>query len=58
MYTIVGSCPKCGSPVYTPTMWNSVLPPPSMYSCGCRGEQNYYVTTTNTTITDSSNINR
>lgn len=38
MYTQVGSCPKCGSPVYAPSMWGSILPPPSTPSCSCNSD--------------------
>jgi hypothetical protein len=34
-YTTVGNCPKCGAPIYVPTVWHGILPPPNMYSCGC-----------------------
>ena len=36
MFVTVGSCPKCGAPVYTYTAWQGVVPPPAMYSCSCR----------------------
>jgi len=35
MYTQVGQCPKCGSPIYAPSSWMGVTPPPSKYSCSC-----------------------
>lgn len=35
MYTAIGSCPVCGSPIYTHTTWNAITPPPSIRSCGC-----------------------
>jgi hypothetical protein len=46
-YTIVGHCPKCGAPIYAPTVYHSILPPPSTPSCGCV-PQARTVTTTNT----------
>lgn len=33
--TIVGACPKCGSPIYAPSVWNGITPPPSTHTCGC-----------------------
>ncbi len=36
MYTQTSTCPKCGAPIYVPTMWHAVTPPPSSYSCNCR----------------------
>jgi hypothetical protein len=35
MYTQNGTCNKCGAATYVPTIWNSVLPPPTHYSCNC-----------------------
>lgn len=35
MHTIVGHCPKCGSPIYAPSSWLAVIPPPSYPSCNC-----------------------
>lgn len=34
-WTIVGSCPKCGAPIYAESPWWGVTPPPSRYSCNC-----------------------
>jgi len=34
-YTIIGSCPKCGAPIYCPTVWHGITPPPTSYSCWC-----------------------
>jgi len=35
-YNIVGSCSKCGAPIYNQSSgWMSILPPPSIHSCGC-----------------------
>jgi len=33
MYTPVGACKKCGAPLYAPTNWMSIIPPPSIPSC-------------------------
>lgn len=38
-FTIVGNCKKCGAPIYAPTVWNGICPPPSQYSCSCFSEQ-------------------
>lgn len=35
MHNIVGSCAKCGAPVYANSLHMSVDPPPSIYSCSC-----------------------
>jgi hypothetical protein len=35
MMTVVGSCPKCGAPVYGPAAWMGITPPPSTPSCAC-----------------------
>ena len=45
MNTKVGSCPKCGAPIYAPTVWHGILPPPPIYTCGCV-EQPKVITTT------------
>lgn len=37
MFSIVGSCPKCGAPIYTAGDWLSNTPPPVTYSCACHG---------------------
>lgn len=34
-FTQVGSCPRCGAPIYAPMMWHAVVPPPNQYTCGC-----------------------
>lgn len=33
--SLIGSCPRCGAPIYVPTGWFSVLPPTPQYSCPC-----------------------
>ncbi|MCK9596563.1 hypothetical protein M0R19_05225 [Candidatus Pacearchaeota archaeon] len=32
---IVGSCPHCGAPIYSPGVWHGVCPPPSIKTCMC-----------------------
>lgn len=34
-YAVVGHCPKCGAPIYVPSVWISITPPPNTYSCNC-----------------------
>ena len=34
-YSIVGHCPKCGAPIYAPSVWMAITPPPSQPSCNC-----------------------
>lgn len=34
-YSIVGSCPHCGSPIYSPAVWGGTTPPPAQRSCNC-----------------------
>ena len=46
MYAIVGYCPKCGAPMYVPTVWMGVIPPPVTRSCGCFPDTSKIVTTT------------
>lgn len=47
MYTTIGSCPKCGAPIYTYSAWNGVTPPPSIHSCYCAARPT--ITTTDRT---------
>lgn len=35
MNTIVGHCPKCGAPIYAPSFWQGITPPPSTPTCMC-----------------------
>jgi len=46
---IVGSCPKCGAPIYSMDEgWMSILPPPVHYTCCCVAQpQSRTVTSTN-----------
>lgn len=37
-YQTVGSCPKCGAPIYIPSPYWSILPPPNVYSCNCHSQ--------------------
>jgi hypothetical protein len=45
-HIVVGHCPKCGAPVYSPSSWSSVLPPPSTPSCTCSARVEYSAQTT------------
>lgn len=38
MDAVVGACPRCGSPIYGPAVWNSVAPAPVSRSCACFAE--------------------
>jgi hypothetical protein len=51
-YTIVGNCPKCGAPIYSPSFHHSILPPPVTYTCGCRPVSAATVTTTTSITVD------
>lgn len=53
MYTTVGSCPKCGAPIYSPTVWHGVTPPPVTHTCQCAPRETV-ITTTGTTRTTPS----
>jgi hypothetical protein len=33
--TVVSHCPHCGAPIYAPTAWWGIGPPPSTHTCGC-----------------------
>lgn len=49
MHTQVGTCPHCGSPIYAPTVWHGVTPPPSTRTCDCVPIQQDRITTTTDT---------
>jgi len=51
MRTIVSNCPKCGAPIYVPTIWHGIIPPPNEYTCGCV-KQPKIITTTGTKSTE------
>ena len=42
---VTGHCKQCGAPIYTPSVWMGIIPPPNQYSCGCFPRQ----------ITDTTN---
>lgn len=35
MRTIVSYCPKCGAPIYVPTVWHGTSAPPNEFTCNC-----------------------
>jgi hypothetical protein len=45
-FTTVGHCPKCGAPIYSPTIWHGITPPPVTYTCDCNPQANATITTT------------
>lgn len=47
--TVVGSCPRCGAPIYSPTFYWSVTPPPITKTCSCFPETTRTITTNSTT---------
>jgi hypothetical protein len=53
MYTVVGHCPKCGSPIHAPTIWHGTTPPPSTYSCLCFASQGVVITNATHITTNS-----
>lgn len=48
-YVIVDHCPKCGAPIWVPSNWWSILPPPPMYTCACAPRLKI-ITTTSTYV--------
>jgi len=48
MYTPVGACPHCGAPLYAPTVWMGIIPPPSIPSCMCNFNTNMQKISTTT----------
>ena len=47
MFAQTGNCLKCGAPIYAPTVWHSITPPPAQYSCSCNSGNITVVTTNN-----------
>ena len=35
MWTQIGNCPRCGAPMYQPTAYWSIIPPPVTRTCSC-----------------------
>jgi hypothetical protein len=30
---MINKCPKCGSQIYTPTIWSGIIPPSNKHTC-------------------------
>ena len=45
-YTQVGACPKCGAPIYSPSVWGGICHPPVQHSCACNAGVVIYTTST------------
>lgn len=52
--TQVGSCPKCGAPIYVPTAWFGITNPPNEYTCNCVEQPKTVVSTS--TIAPSNTL--
>jgi len=51
----VGFCPHCGAPIYAPSVWHGITPPPSTYSCMCsNGNTSVGIVTTSSTAPNIS----
>lgn len=48
--TIVGACPRCGSPIWSPLVWHGVCPPPATPSCSCFPSRSRTVTSTSSEL--------
>jgi hypothetical protein len=46
----VGSCPKCGAPIWIPLMWHGIIPPTPQFSCNCFPQQHGIATTDGTSV--------
>lgn len=55
MYEIVGHCPKCGAPIYAPSMWHGIIPPPSQYSCNCHSNIGTIISQSSQAIEEKNN---
>lgn len=45
-FTMISSCPWCGAPIYAPSVWHGITPPPATYSCSCVPQPKVVTTTT------------
>lgn len=53
--TIIGACPRCGAPIYSPTVWHGITPPPVTYTCVCYPQaQGMTMTITNIVFEDEA----
>ena len=50
MYTQVGTCPHCGAPIYTYTVWHGITPPPNIYTCNCVPQPQFGTSTDGTGV--------
>lgn len=48
----VGSCPRCGAPIYSESPWFSVTPPPAIKTCMCFPDPK--IVTTNSTNSEGN----
>lgn len=46
MFVTVGSCPRCGAPIYAPSPWFSITAPPSYMTCTCIPQPQVFTGTT------------
>lgn len=53
---VTGSCPKCGSPIYVPDAWFSLIPPTPQFSCACNQTTKTVAVMTTTKQTDPTAI--
>ncbi len=50
-FVVVGHCPHCGAPIYSPSSWHGVVPPPATHSCACAPAARFVtVTSTHPTV--------
>jgi len=47
-----GECRMCGAPIYVPSIWYGINPPPIEHTCGCKGTE----TVTTAQTTDTMNV--
>ena len=58
MHTQIGTCPKCGAPIWANSVDMSVLPPAPIFTCRCTEDSRRVETRTNTTYRLSADPGR
>ena len=38
-WNVVSNCPSCGAPIYVPSVWGGITPPPPSFTCTCKTYQ-------------------
>lgn len=53
-WQIVSNCVNCGAPIWIPTTWQGITPPPSNFSCTCKGSPTNIYYSNNSSISPTN----